>query len=246
MGRPWVTARLTNLAFVNYRVPADVLLPYVPRGAELDTPDGEPDLHLVSLVALHFGGTRLYGAGVSIPGAQRFTQVNIRMYVRRGPMRGVVFLRELVTAPAVALGARLVYREPLSLAALSHRVEVGQGIVTVRTSIEAGAHQGEVRFAARDEPALPGETSRERFLTERHWSFYRARSGQSFHYRLSHPAWRTYPVERTEVTVDPGALLGREWQVIDWQAGLHSAAFAEGSMVTVYLPEPVTGPLDTM
>ncbi|MBV9278774.1 MAG: DUF2071 domain-containing protein, partial [Chloroflexi bacterium] len=87
MSSPWLTARLTHIVLVNYRVPASLLLPYVPRGSELDTPERAPDLHLLSLVALRLSRARLYGLPIPLPTARSLPQLNLRFYFRRGPMR---------------------------------------------------------------------------------------------------------------------------------------------------------------
>ncbi len=97
MPRPFLTMQWRNLVLANYRVPPDLLLPYVPPGSELDTPEDAPDLHLLSLVAFHFEQTRAYR--LPLPTAQHFPEVNLRFYVRKSEMRATVFLREYVPAP---------------------------------------------------------------------------------------------------------------------------------------------------
>jgi hypothetical protein len=122
MRRPFLTARWTDLVLANYRVPPELLLTHVPPGSELDAPDDEPGLPLLSLVAMRFVDTHVYG--LPVPTAQSFPEVNLRFYVRRGPMRACVFLREFVPVPLVILGARLLYHQPYSVARLSHDVQV--------------------------------------------------------------------------------------------------------------------------
>lgn len=235
--QPALTCALKNVVLVSYRVPESLLLPYVPGGCELDTPATEPDLHLISVVGLTFADTRV--SGVPVPTLQRFTQVNLRFYARQGPRHGVVFLRELVTAPLIATLGRLLLAQPFALAALSHEVRVEDGSLEVRTSISYRDHQAQIFLRARNQPAMPAPESHERFVTERHWGFYRTRSGATYRYQLAHPEWPTCPVESAEVSVDPGALLGPEWQVVDWPTGPHSVIFTPGSAATVYQQERV-------
>jgi uncharacterized protein YqjF (DUF2071 family) len=237
--RPFLTATWTNVVLVNYRVPPALLLPHVPPGSELDTPDEDGDLHLVSLVAFRFGRTRVYG--VPIPTAENFPEVNLRFYVRRGAMRATVFLREFVPAPLVVVGARLLYQQPYHRAAIVHDVrQTDDGRhIAVHTTFANRAHRGEIRLRARNEPSMPPETSEEHFLKEHYWGFDRTRGGASFRYRVAHPVWRTFPVETAEVTLDPGALLGGAWHEVDWPATCRSVLFAEGSVATVYEAEPL-------
>lgn len=246
MPRPFLTTRWTNVVLVNYRVPAE-LLPPPPAGSELDTPESEPDLHLLSLVALQFTGTRVLG--IPIPTARTFPELNLRYYVRSAqgvggvasgspdPLHAVIFLREFVPSRLIVLGARLFYHQPYHLAHLRHDISVSQSTIEVATDFRWREQAGTIRLRARNEPQTPAPDSIEHFLKEHYWGFDRARSGKGFRYRVEHPIWRTYPVEEADVTIDPGALLGSPWRDLDWPAALHSIIFAEGSPVTVYTAE---------
>src|SRR5262249_26483794 len=96
---------------VNYSIDQSVVQPFVPAGTVLDTYQGKT---YVSLVAFLFLRSRLLG--FAMPFHQDFEEVNLRFYVRRFAedgswRRGVVFIKELVSKPAVALIARRVYSE---------------------------------------------------------------------------------------------------------------------------------------
>src|SRR5438874_12696918 len=105
-GRPFLTARWTNLILANYAVPDELLLPRLPPGLELDRHDGRS---FVSLVAFDFHDTRVLG--IPWPGYRNFPEVNLRFYVCRGGERGVCFLREFVPLKLVAWLARLTSDE---------------------------------------------------------------------------------------------------------------------------------------
>lgn len=237
--RVFMTAKWTNVVMVNFLVPPDLLQPHVPPGSALDTPDGQPDLHLLSIVALRFRDTRV--RGVKIPTAQDFAELNLRLYVRQGEKRAAVFLREFVPAPLIIIGARLFYRQPYFLARITHRVTTQDSSITVRTRFRNRQHQGGIDLIARNDPAVPPEQSVEHFLKEHYWGFHRGRDGRSIAYRVEHPVWTTFPVEQAEVTVDPGVLLGGRWRSVDWDDARHSIVFAEGSSATVYEPMPLAG-----
>jgi uncharacterized protein YqjF (DUF2071 family) len=238
MARPFLTARWENLILANYRVPPELLEPYVPPGSVLDTPDDAPGLHLLSLVAFHFAATRVYG--IPIPTAQWFPEINLRFYVRQAEKRAVVFLREFVPTPIIVLGARLLYHQPYYLATIAHQLRTTKEEIQVYTRFRHGSHTGEIRVRARNEPWIPPASSQEHFLKEHYWGFDRTPSGAGFRYQVDHPVWNTFPVEDATITFDPGAILGGGvWQSIDWNASLHSVLFAEGSAVTVYGAEPL-------
>lgn len=242
MTRVFLTARWRDVVLVNYRVPPELLLLRVPDGAELDTPDGAPDRHFVSLVAFEFAGMRV--RGLPIPSTGRFPEVNLRFYVRRGERRATVFLREFVPAPLVVLGARLLYHQPYALARIAHEVRIADGRRRLRTTFARGADRGEIALDAWDEPSIPAIDSEEHFLKEHYWGFDQAPKGASFRYRVDHPVWRTFPVEHSSITLDPGALLGGAWRELDWPAALHSVLYAEGSAARVYAAEPLVETAD--
>src|ERR1700724_1878896 len=106
MARAFLTARWSNLFLATYAVPPALLEKRLPPGLHLDTRDGNA---FVSLVAFEFLDTRVLG--VPWPGYRNFPELNLRYYVRRGPERGVVFLREFVGLHLVSWIARNVFNE---------------------------------------------------------------------------------------------------------------------------------------
>lgn len=240
MARPFLTADWRDVVLVNYRVDPDLLRPHLPPGSVLDTPDGTPDLHLVSLVAFTFANTRVHG--IPIPGGRRFGEVNVRFYARRGPMRAAVFVREFVPAPIIAFGARALYRQPYRLARVEHAVERRPDAIVATTTFERGETRGTIRIDADPVPFLPDPASEEHFLKEHYWGFDRGWSGAAFRYRVDHPVWRTHAVRRAAVDLDPGMLIGGRWATVDWNAALHSVLLAEGSRAVVWSAEPLVNP----
>lgn len=241
MSRPFLTAEWRDVVLVNYQVDPGLLLPHVPPGSILDTPDAMPHLHLVSLVAFTFARTRIFG--VPLPTGQEFGEVNVRFYVRRGGMRATVFLREFVPSPLVVVGAQLLYQQPYGLAEVEHRVERSAGQIAVATQFRSGRINGDLRIRALDRPAIPPPDSVEHFLKEHYWGFDRGRRKRSFRYRVDHPLWPTFPVVAANLGINPGLLLGGAWRTTDWEASRVSVLLAAGSKATVYTPEPLVNPL---
>jgi uncharacterized protein YqjF (DUF2071 family) len=79
MGRAFLSAEWRHLAILNYEIDPAVLLPFVPRGTELESWNGRT---LVSLVGFLFLKTRVLG--LSIPFHRNFEEINLRFYVRSG------------------------------------------------------------------------------------------------------------------------------------------------------------------
>ena len=104
--RPFLTATWHHRAMLNYRVDSALLGPHVPRGTELDSHNGAT---WISLVGFLFADTRVLG--LRVPLHTTFEELNLRFYVRRTlgseVRRGVVFIKDIVPGPAIALVARL-------------------------------------------------------------------------------------------------------------------------------------------
>ncbi len=115
----FLTAEWRKLAFANYEVSPDMLLPYLPYGTELDL---WKDRCYVSLIGFMFQETRL--KGIKIPFHVNFEEVNLRFYVKRWSgkewRRGVVFIKEIVPKPAIAFVANTLYNENYQSLPMKH------------------------------------------------------------------------------------------------------------------------------
>src|SRR5438552_19149235 len=113
MLKPFLTANWRYLAMLNFAVDPKILAPHVPAGTELDFYN---DKTYLSVVGFLFYDTIV--CGLPIPRHRNFEDVNLRIYVRKQPVRlaadtcarGVVFIRELVPKIAIAVTARLLRR----------------------------------------------------------------------------------------------------------------------------------------
>ena len=76
--KPFLTAEWRKLLVINYEVDAEVLLPYLPVGTELDLFE---EKCYVSLIGFMFLNTKV--KGISAPGLRNFEEVNLRFYVKR-------------------------------------------------------------------------------------------------------------------------------------------------------------------
>src|SRR5512147_2935162 len=110
MSTAFLTANWKYLVMLNYEIEPAALLGLVPGGTELDGWGGKT---YISMVGFMFLGTQV--KGIPIPFHRNFEEVNLRFYVRakgeNGWEREVVFVKEIVPLPAVALTARWLYGE---------------------------------------------------------------------------------------------------------------------------------------
>ncbi len=87
-GRAIGYQRWTNLLFIHWRLPAEVLRPLVPEALALDTWQGDAFL---GLVAFHMSGVRPWWSP-AIPGVSTFHETNLRTYVHLdGTGPGILF-----------------------------------------------------------------------------------------------------------------------------------------------------------
>jgi uncharacterized protein YqjF (DUF2071 family) len=228
---------------LNYVVDERVLAPLVPAGTTLDLWEGRA---LVSVVGFRFLGTRVLG--IPVPLHRDFDEVNLRFYVRRATpdgevRRGVVFVRELVPRPAIAIVARLAYNEPYAPVPMRSEVPPDpaaepRGVrYEWRSPGRAGWQHVGAALAA-GAPAVPAPVSEARVVTEHFWGYTRQRDGGTIEYEVRHPPWRVWAAEAPTLAVDVAGLYGAAF-VPALGAPPVSALVADGSPVVVRRPDRI-------
>lgn len=225
---PALTARWTNLALLTYRVPEALLRRHLHPALELDRWEGHAH---VSLVAFDFEDTRVLG--LRIPGFVRFPEVNLRTYVRHGERRGVVFIRELVPSPVIALVARLWYNEPYRAVPITSEISRTSEAIVVRRAWRTAHREHHLELSASRASRVPPETSLEHHFKEHAWGFGRTRGGRLLRYRVDHPTWAIHDVQALVADVGFAATYGQEWEFLE-AASPASVMLAEGSAIAVY------------
>ena len=232
--RPFLTARWRYLAMLNYPVAPEVVEPFVPRGTELDFWQGRT---YVSVVGFLFLDTRVWGMG--IPYHRDFEEVNLRFYVRRqGPegwRRGVVFVKEIVPRLAIATTARLLYGEKYVALPMRHSItgDPTRGGMYVTYGWRRRGRWNGLGAVVSGAPKEAAPGSEEEFITEHYWGYSALRGGGCMEYRVEHPRWRVWQLERPVLDCDVAALYGQRF--VETLAGEPSSAFlADGSEVTVH------------
>jgi uncharacterized protein YqjF (DUF2071 family) len=225
---------------LNYRVPRELLMPFVPRGTHLDLWNGAAYL---SVIGFLFRKTRVLGVRVPFHGL--FEEVNLRFYVRReldGEIRrGVTFVREIVPKRAVTVVARLAYDEPYQTLPMSHQLGVigpsGRPLSVEYTWLNGTEWSGMRLFPEGDSYFSP-PGSEEEFITNHRWGYTRRRTGGTTEYKVQHKPWRVWRASQGEVAGNVSRIYGSDFA--DVLAGVpHSAYFAAGSVVSVSWPVPL-------
>ena len=226
---PFLTAEWRHLVMLNYQVDEALLLSYVPAGTELDHHDGTC---FASVVAFQFVDTRVLG--VPIPFHRDFTELNLRFYVRRTvsgqSRRGVVFIREVVPRPAIALIARLIYNEPYVSLPMRSSVR-GE---TVRHEWRRNGRWEGLTATSAEGATVPRHGSHEEFITDHEWGYTRQRDGGTIEYRVQHDRWPVRRAADLRIDADFSGLYGSTLGAALTEPV--TAFVVEGSPVTVGRP----------
>jgi len=234
----FLSAEWRDLIFLNYIVDPSLLLPFVPPGTTLGSFQGKTYL---SLVGFRFCKTKLRGK-IAVPFHGEFEEVNLRFYVHREVgnelRRGVVFIKEIVPKPAIALSARWVYGENYVSLPMKHNL-VSQG--DKREVEYSWKHRGNWSqlFASSSSTSFaPAQSSLEQYITEHYWGYSRQKSGPTFEYHVAHVPWNVRIASEARfdgsVTALYGPALARVLSIPP-----QSAYIADGSSVEVQSAEEI-------
>jgi uncharacterized protein YqjF (DUF2071 family) len=175
--------------------------------------------------------------GCAIPFHTRFEEINLRFYVARTEpegvrKRGVVFIREFVSRPAITLLANLLYEEPYSTLPTRHSIGEARGSLNVGYSWRyRGVWQSiAVEAAPVVQPIESG--SEEEFITEHYWGYTKRSRGNTSEYGVLHPRWSVYPIRSYAIEADFAAMYGPAFAPLK-SATPASVLLAEGSGVSV-------------
>jgi hypothetical protein len=230
--KPFLTAHWRYLAMLNFRVAPELLAPYLPAGTELDFFQGETYLSIVGFLFYH-----TVVCGLPIPRHRNFEEVNLRFYVRKKSAdvwrRGVVFIRELVPKPAIAITAKVFYGEPYQALPMRSEVIDRDGEVSVRYEWRRGKKWERLAMSARGDPKNIAAGSHEGFIAEHYWGYTRRGGDRTSEYRIEHPCWKIWPATSYEFSADIAALYGEKF-LAPLTTPPASAFIADGSFVTVY------------
>lgn len=228
--KPFLTAEWVNLILVSWNVNPDVLIPFLPKGTELDLYRGDA---FVTMIAFEFRHTRI--RGFAVPFHVDFPEINLRFYAKAGDARGVVFIREFVPLPMVAWAARMRYNEPYACRPMRCRVTHSAETMCVEHTIRCGGMEHTIRAEGGSATFLPEPTSLEHFLKEHGRGYGTSRAGTTLMYGVAHRLWPVHPVTRFECDVDFSRLYGDRWGLLGKQKP-HNVTLAQGSAVQVFSP----------
>lgn len=224
---PFLTAQWVNLFLANFAVPDELLTRQLPPGLELDRWEGRA---YVSVVAFEFRDTRVFGW--RWPGYRRFPEVNLRYYVRQGPNRGVVFIREFVPKRLIAWIARWSYNEAYQVISMTNRTVETDETITVEHRL-TWCGRDHILCATGRKPATTVPAGcLDHHLKELRLGYVSSRRGSLTVYEVEHPQWLVYPFVDYKFDLDWATLYGPKWGVLQGVEP-QSVFLAAGSEIAV-------------
>lgn len=234
----FLTAYWKNLIFINYEVNAAVLLPYLPKGTELDLYNGKC---LVSLVGFLFLHTKIRGIG--FPFHRNFEEFNLRFYVKRKDgnsyTRGVVFVKEIVPRRMISWVAYHLYGERYFYHPMKHSLQERETDFDLSYSFLVNKKWNGIKVVANKKKKPILTNTEEEFITEHYWGYTTLKNGNTSEYNVQHPRWNLHNISHYEVNVDATALYGKQWhEYLSSQPS--SVLLADGSPVTIFTRNIIT------
>lgn len=228
----FLKAEWRKLLMINYEVPVDAILPYLP-------PHTKPDLYqgkcLVSVVGFMFLNTRV--KGMKILYHVNFEEVNLRFYntyqTPQGEMRrGTTFIKEIVPRPAITFIANTLYKEKYVTLPMGHTIKEHHDELEVEYRWRYNQKINHIRCRAEKKLNPMAQNSLEEFITEHYWGYTKLSLTETSEYAVEHPRWETYNVKAFDAIIDFEGLYGASFAALKDQKP-HSVLLAEGSEIVV-------------
>ena len=227
----FLEAKWENLIMANYAVDPNVLIPYLPRGVELDSFEGK---FYVSLVGFMFNKTRIFK--VPIPYLGSFEEINLRFYVVRKQeektKRGVVFINETVPYAPVAWMANYLYKEHYTAVKTKHSWELTDSLKRIDYSWKKSNKWNNIRVNAQSQGSAMKAGSVEAFIFEHYFGYTRVNQNKTLEYRINHPSWKINQVIDHSIDCDFEKMYGSDFAFLNEQQP-DNVILAEGSDVSV-------------
>jgi uncharacterized protein YqjF (DUF2071 family) len=204
-------AEWNNIVMVNYAVPKELLLPYVPYKTELDFFEGET---YVTLSGFMFLNTQMLGFG--IPFHSNFEEVTLRFYVKSNqPMaakRGVVFIKEIVPKYAITLLANTVFgQNSTTLKMKSFHEDMGD---YTETGYEWKYQDKWNKLTAKAVKRSTPQNNFNEFITDHYIGYRKNGETKTYQYEVEHERWETFNVIEYVVDCNFDAIFGKEFSIL--------------------------------
>ena len=227
----FLKAEWRKLAFANYEVDPSILAEYVPPGTELDLWEGKC---FVSLIGFIFLNTKIFG--IRVPFHSIVEEVNLRFYVKRFEnktwKRGAVFIKEIVSKPALTFVANTIYKEHYETMPMKYEWEENSVNRSVAYYWKKNKIWQSFKITAALNTSEIKENSETEFITEHYWGYAKVNESVTNEYQVTHPRWKQYTVESSEIKVDFDLVYGKDFKFLN-NLKPTSIMLIEGSKITI-------------
>jgi uncharacterized protein YqjF (DUF2071 family) len=230
MKKTFLKARWENLIMASYQVDPAILMPFLPKGVELDF---YKDKTYVSLVGFMFKNTSLFD--IPIPFFGSFEEINLRFYVKKIEghqiKKGVVFINETVPYKIVAQIANKLFKEHYIAIPTKNEIHIGTN-KKIQYDWKRKGIWNSIAVCSEIEKYNIESSTIEEFIFERYFGFTKINENTSQEYRINHPKWVTNKINSAEVKCDFENMYGKQFANLKYTKP-ESVLLAEGSEVKV-------------
>ncbi|HEY3403367.1 MAG TPA: DUF2071 domain-containing protein [Ohtaekwangia sp.] len=230
MSAAFLTGKWKKLIMANYSVDPEILQPYVPHGTKLNFWRGQC---YVTLTGFMFTDMRFLG--IQVPFHSQVPEINFRFYVvpeQNGQLeRGVVFIKEMVSRPLVAMAANLLYRENYSVKPVRYECEYQNNDQLISYHVRNN-HWNKIQVRAGKDLIPIKHGSVEEFLSWQLRGYTKINDQRTSQFTLRHPIWNLYPIKSYDIDIDFGQLYGKSFEFLKYE-NPDSIFIAEGSSVAI-------------
>jgi uncharacterized protein len=226
----FLKANWEHIIMVNYEIDSQILLPFLPKGVEIDLYNGKC---YISLVGFMFKNTKLFN--IPIPVLGTFEEINLRFYVvrkdRNQQKRGVVFINETIPYKLVAWMANKLYKEHYTVVPTKHSIQIDTN-QKIQFDWFLNKKWNTIYVEADTKSTVMKNESLEKFIYEHYYGYTKINEHDTEEYQLQHPSWNVNKVNDFRIDCDFEAMYGKPFSVLN-QTKPSAVFIAEGSSVKV-------------
>ena len=227
----FLKANWENVIMVNYEIDPKLLMPFLPKGVELDLYQGKA---YVSLVGFMFKNTKLFN--IPIPKLGTFEEINLRFYVIRKEngitKRGVVFINETIPYKIVAWMANTLYKEHYTVVPTKHNISTVSHNQKIQFDWQLHKKWNSIYVENSLSCHEMEDDSLEKFIYEHYYGYTKVNENKTEEYRLHHPSWKIHDVVDYKIDCDFKAMYGDSFSVLN-DAEPEAVFIAKGSSVAI-------------
>jgi len=231
MAKIFLEAEWRKLIMANYEIDPSILKPYLPNKTELDLFNG---VCYVSLIGFLFSNTRMLG--VKVPLHINFEEVNLRFYVRYNDAgvwkRGTVFIKEIVSKPAITFVANTLYKEKYETMPTRYSWKTSDEKLMIEYEWKKNKNWNSISIEAEKQLLDIDANSEAEFITEHYWGYAKMSAQKTKEYGVEHPRWQMYKTIDYKIKADFADLYGNEFSFLNQSKPL-SVFLAEGSKIKI-------------